>query len=230
MDIHQLILTKYLFDQGVSTLDNDNAMACGLAISLFQDSVELLCWTIAKEVDAPVKGKDSFEQIWDSVKSASKNKGAIELPLKAKMIEMNKARVLFKRYGNLPNPLDATKFMGFTEEFLQQAIEQFYNLQFDDISLADLVKNNSVRDKIKLAEKHFSDEKYSDCIRECAEAEYLISIDLHKILPKFDRNFEGIANLFFTSVHPGANSSRSGKSRTGTRSRAGTSARHGRRG
>jgi len=152
MAIQQLLLAKYLYQKGNEILSRQNPISSGLAISLFQDSVEILIWTIAKEFEASVNDNEPFFRLWDSIKSAKKNLNQTELPLKAKMIEMNKARVNFKHYGNLPDPSEALKFLAYTEEFLRTSMELFFNTKFGDVSFADLINNVQVKDKIKKAE------------------------------------------------------------------------------
>jgi hypothetical protein len=133
--INQLLLSKYIYGKGESLLDTNNPMSCGLAISLFHDAVELLLWTIAKEVDANIKERDSFIGLYDAITTGKKNKKHEEPPLKAKMVELNKARVNFKHFGNMPAPTDAIKFLGYTDDFLRESTKLFFNLDYEDISL-----------------------------------------------------------------------------------------------
>lgn len=104
MDKKQLLLAKYILLRGQDLFSRDDPMSGGLAISLSQDSVEILVWTIAKELEAEVRDKDPFTKLLDSIESAKKNTARPPLPLKAKLLELNSARVNFKHYGNLPAP------------------------------------------------------------------------------------------------------------------------------
>ncbi|MBI5055166.1 MAG: hypothetical protein HZB61_00930 [Nitrospirae bacterium] len=55
MDINQLKIAKYMFKKGEELLSRHDPFGPDLSISLFQDSVELLLWAIAKHVDADIK-------------------------------------------------------------------------------------------------------------------------------------------------------------------------------
>jgi hypothetical protein len=195
MPKRQLLLARFLYDEGRDMLDISNPFSCGLAISLFQDSVEILIWTIAKEREASINDNDPFTKLWDAVKVAKNNPEQIELPLKAKMLEMNKARVNFKHYGNLPDPSEAIKFQGYTEEFLRRATELFFEIDFYEISLADLVSNESVREKIKKTEEYFKVENWQECIRECAETQNMIPNPFDKILPPVDNRLKDVPSI-----------------------------------
>ena len=52
------------------------------------------------------------------MKNAKGNTKNISLPFKVKILELNKSRVNFKHYGNLPDISEAKKFKAYTEEFL----------------------------------------------------------------------------------------------------------------
>jgi hypothetical protein len=196
MAVRQLLLAKYLFQKGKEILNEQNPFSCGLALSLLQDSAEIIIWTIAKEREATVTDNEPFSKLWDSIKSAKKNLDQVELPLKAKMIEMNKARVNFKHYGILPDPSEAVKFLGYMEEFLRASMELFFDIKFDDVSLADLINNLHIKEKIKKAEQYLTEGNTLESVKECAEVENLISEPLYNIFPQVDRNLSRASLLF----------------------------------
>ncbi len=72
MSIEQLAISKYLLLQGEKVLEENSPVSSGLAISLFQDTVESIIWVIVKEVEADVKGNVSFEQYWKIIPKAQK--------------------------------------------------------------------------------------------------------------------------------------------------------------
>jgi hypothetical protein len=153
-------------------------------------------WTIAKEFDAKVQERDSFEKFWDSIQNAKKNVKGIAPPFKAKMLELNKARVNFKHYGNSPAGSDATKFLAYTEEFLRETTRAFFDKEFDEISLADLIKNPEIKKYIKEAEKHISEGNFKESVTACAMAEYIIMGQLAMVIPRVDTNIKSIGKIF----------------------------------
>lgn len=194
--IDHLLLSKYIFLRAEELADTNNPMACGLAISLFHDSVELLIWTVAKEVDANVNEKDAFIKIFEAIKEGKDNKEKKQLPLKAKLIELNKARINFKHYGNMPAPTEAIKFLGYTEEFLRETIRLFFNLDFDAISMVDLITNVEIRNRLKEAELLLVKGDLGKALCKCGEAEYFIGKIFKSLFPEVGRNIEDAAYLF----------------------------------
>lgn len=196
MEVKQLILAKYLFRQGETVLNKRNPMSCGLAISLFQDAAEIFIWTTAKEIEADVKDHIPFTKLWECVKNAKLNTEKKELPLKGKMLDLNRARVGFKHNGILPDASESSKFLLYTDEFLRTGMQVFFSIDFDDLSLADLIENDEIKKIIKKAEQDLAESKLDDCMFECAKAERLISKPFHYILPKLDYSFTHLPELF----------------------------------
>lgn len=182
MEIDQLLLSKVLFMKGQEFLKNDDEISCGIAVSLFQDSSEMLLRAIAKHVDADVGENDKYMQFWDKIKKAPKGNDK-DVPKRAQMTEVNKARVNFKHYGHTPNPKLAVRLGDYTENFMRESMSLFFNVNYDNVSMADRIANINVRDKIKDAEQSYKDEEYENCIVSCAVAEILATVLLDKILP-----------------------------------------------
>ena len=95
--IKQLLLCKRLMIEGASFAERHDPVSTGLAISLFQDSVEMFIWLLIKERGIKVKELSSF-----TVNIEELQKGGVQMAHTAKLFELNKARVGFKHYGNLP--------------------------------------------------------------------------------------------------------------------------------
>jgi hypothetical protein len=67
-------LVNFLFEKASEVFDPNDPFACGLSISLMQDSIEAMIWTVIKEYDAPMKPNDSFDKLWNSIPKSEKNK------------------------------------------------------------------------------------------------------------------------------------------------------------
>lgn len=119
----QLLLTKRLFLEGCEFTRNLDSVSCGIAISLFQDAVEMYFWALVKDRSLPVKDSFTFTSNLDAIEKAG-----IAIPDRPKIIELNKARISFKHYGNLPAPDEATKFRTYTEDFLRVAASTHFQL------------------------------------------------------------------------------------------------------
>jgi hypothetical protein len=190
----QLMLAKYLFGQGEKALDIRNPMACGVAISHFQDAVEMLLWTAVKQRDLGNARKEmSFFDLWKSVEGSLRD---AKLPHYSSMTELNNARVNFKHFGNLPEPSDAEKFLSYTREFLTEAAKLVFDTAFESLSLADLVLNARVKDLLKTAEGHLTQNELEQCMNECAQAEHIVSGSLSQVFPTVPSHLTDYAGLF----------------------------------
>ena len=67
----QLLLSKRLFNEGVTFARRPDAVSCGLAVSLFQDAVELFIWALIKDRSIPVKDTSSFTANLEAVEKGS---------------------------------------------------------------------------------------------------------------------------------------------------------------
>lgn len=187
----QLLLAKRLFLIGADYADNDDPISAGVAVSLFQDSVEIFIWHLLKHLDAKLPGeKTSFTAYFDLVASAENNAARTTLPLKAKIIELNNARVGFKHYGNLPDVSAAKKFKAYTEEFLALSCSEFFFIDFYSLSLADLVPYANIRLRLTSAEQKYKDNDYKGAIEDTAVAKTMLLELLANYFPKPDRNLE----------------------------------------
>lgn len=108
---------------------------------------------------------------------------------------MNKARVAFKHYGQLPEPSEGVKFLAYTEEFLQESVKTFFQRDFDSISLAELIEDGDVRGKLLAAQVSLTEGKLQDCISHCAEAEYLVSRPISMLFPSVATGITDFARL-----------------------------------
>lgn len=204
--IKQLLLSKRLYVSGSNYVEVPDPISAGMAISLFQDSIEILCWSILKDLDAQVKDSLPFTSFFDLVEKAPKNKESKKLPFKAKMLELNKARVNFKHYGNLPDISEAKKFKGYTEEFLRVSFNDFFKSDFDSISLSQLIPFNDIRASVESAEKALLTQDIEVSVCELAKAKIQLFKKFARYLPEVDYNLKDADQILekatnFSGVH-----------------------------
>lgn len=192
----QLLISKYLYAQAVKVLDASLSMSAGLTVSLCQDSAELVIWTIARDVDAPARDKASFDGMWDAIEKGRLNPDATKLPLRTFMIDVNKARVAFKHNGQLPTIPDAVRFLGYTDEFMREAVDAFYGIRLADISMASLIQDNRVSGEIHAIEKFLAEGKYRECVYQSAVTAPHARALFEGVIPRIDSNMSRAASEF----------------------------------
>ena len=170
-----------MFLEASTYVERSDAVSSGIAISMLQDSVELYLWTLIKEKDVPATEQDGFVSY---IKILPKK--GYKIPNIAKLQELNKARVGFKHYGNLPDPSEAVKHQTNVEDFLRKAMKEHFDVNFDDLSLIDLVADKTVRDQLRVAEAKINTGNYDEAADELAKARTMTFALMHKYIPSVD--------------------------------------------
>ncbi len=184
--VGQLLVSKRLYAVGLSHSEANDSFSAGLAISLFQDSVELLCWTLITELNPPISDKAAFTTYFDLIEKAPNNKECKKLPLKAKMLAMNKVRTSFKHYGILPAISEAKKFQIHTKDFLQESFSIFFDLDFDSLSLSKTIPFKDVRSSVEEAESALSEGNIRNSISHLSVARNLLFEKFSAYFPSVD--------------------------------------------
>jgi hypothetical protein len=174
----QLLLCKRIYLEGCEFAERGDPISSGLAISLFQDAVEMFVWTLIKDRDIKVDQKAQFTT---NIKSLAE--AGIGLSFVANLHELNTARVSFKHYGNLPAVAEAAKFRAYVEEFLRVSFVNHFGMELDYLSLVDLIVFEDVREYLKSCEHSMSLEKYGDAMAEAARAKTILFSKLGRFIP-----------------------------------------------
>ena len=180
--VPQLLLVKRLFIEAEAYVDRADPVSAGLSISLLQDATELYVWTLIKEQNIAVKDQAGFVSNLDSVQKAG-----YPMPFTARLLELNRARVNFKHYGNLPAPAEARKHSGYAEDSLREAMKNHFAVDFDDLTLVDLVSDLATRQHLRAAEVHLKSKAYSDAAGELAIAKHHAFEALGQYIPRVDQ-------------------------------------------
>jgi hypothetical protein len=179
VEIGQVVLCRQLFMEAERYLSQGSAIHLGLAVSISQDAVELFLRAIIKDQDVPAqKVPDDFIKCMDYIDMAGGGDEPQRVPSRAKLIELNKARVNFKHYGLVPDKSDAARLLGYVEEFFEIAAPRFFGISFSSLSLADMLSEGDVKDKIKAAEESLKDQSLREGMYLCAEAVELAALQI----------------------------------------------------
>lgn len=193
--IKQLLLCKRLMIEGVSYSKRNDAVSSGIAISLFQDSVEMFIWALIKNKGLSVKESSSFISNIEILQ-----KYGICILNVGRIFELNKARVNFKHYGNLPDVDEANKFRVYVEDFLRTSFKEHFDQDFDEISLIDLVKFSNVRDKLKDAVSLLSADEFNKSAVAISVAKVMLFAHLNQYIPQVDQRLKDADSYFKRSI------------------------------
>ena len=205
--ISQLIISKKLYHEGCRQLSLNDPVSDGLAVSLFQDAVEIYIWTLIKERNIDVGKNPEFTNNLGSISTSGAS-----VPLKAKILELNKARVNFKHYGNLPAHRDAEKFRGYAQDFLAQACLEHFGISFNDISSIDLIISSELREYFKAARDNAESDELLPAYESLGKIKWLVFKELNARIPRFNaqrqtadrahaQDFETLRELLLLAIH-----------------------------
>ncbi|WP_325099427.1 hypothetical protein [Burkholderia contaminans] len=136
MELNQLVLCKQLYNEAEGFLSRKESVAYGLAVSVAQDAVELFLRAVIKQLPSNgQKPPEEFIKRMDYIDMAASGRDASRVPFRARMSELNKARVNFKHYGLVPNEVDAARLLGYAAQFFETGTPQFFQCEFANISL-----------------------------------------------------------------------------------------------
>jgi hypothetical protein len=163
----RIIRTKFLYRAAVNELDYGHPFAAGMAVSLLQDAVEAMAHEAAASVNAPLPARANFLDHWEAIAKGGSGK---QLPLKIEMTELNAARVAFKHLGVSPAVSEAERQRLGAHRFLLETARDFFSIDFDDISEADLIGNVQVRTALKDAESALLAAEPTKSLEHCRQA------------------------------------------------------------
>jgi hypothetical protein len=166
----RLLLSKYLYTRGADILRGGGPFDAGLAVSLFQDAVELAVFSCAAKFSASVKDKAAFPEIWEAANSGATSAGKPPLQMKLDMDALNKARVNFKHYGQRPDPKDAETHRINCGQFLSRLAKDYFELEFSSLSLVSLVQDDQERHVLENALKRQKLDDKRGALERCSEA------------------------------------------------------------
>lgn len=171
MELHQVVLCRALYAEAETYLARNGGVHIGLAVSIAQDAVELFLRAIMKDRSvAGQKVPDDFVKCMDYIDAAAAEDATKYVPFRAKLIELNKARVNFKHHGLIPDRADSRRLLGYVQDFFDRASEGFFGVRFSVLSVADLLTSAAVRCRLKEAEGSLRDADLQKALGLSAEA------------------------------------------------------------
>jgi hypothetical protein len=162
--LRRTVYAKYLFRRASALLDSKTVLAAGEAILTLQDSAEMLMRVVGDQHGVT---NFQFPEFWQKIK----DKTGVEPSLRNAMVRVNQARVAFKHHGTLPNPTVVRDFLPLVKDFSFELSKAYLGLDFEKLSLAELVTRVSVKALVE-------------------EGEYLFASEPHKAMEKLGLAFE----------------------------------------
>lgn len=148
MPQRNLIQARFLFEKAQLLWEPYRDITNGIVVSLLQDAAELVLWAIVKTHSIDVKPREGFVAILEKASTSGR-----VLHGKGQILEINNSRINFKHYGISPSSSDIPRFIEGARVFLTGNTREFFQLAFEEISLADEILVPELRSLLKEAER-----------------------------------------------------------------------------
>jgi hypothetical protein len=149
--LKRLSFIKYLFSIGLNQSRQPEPL-CAASILSFHDSVELFFRLSLEKLNISTGKEPAFMEYFDIIDN--KLKGA-KLSQKESMRRLDKARGNLKHLGVTPSRLDTESFRFTTLAFFNENCPTIFQIEFDSISLIDLIMFKRTNELLKEAESNF---------------------------------------------------------------------------
>lgn len=184
----QLLKIKSLYNYGLSTLESSQQYKA-FSILNFHDCVELLMILYAKSIDVKIDNIP-FMGYWEEIKKkAEKDKNIVELEHKCQMRKLNEIRVNIKHKGIFPDSDEINDCQVYTKSFLELHFEKCFGVNFNELSLVNLIEDEKLRKMLKDAEELILNDEYKESINLSEKA-------FTQLIDKYDKS-----KLVFDSAH-----------------------------
>ncbi|HDZ16759.1 hypothetical protein LCGC14_0701810 [marine sediment metagenome] len=140
--LSRLSLIKYYFEMGYEQ-SYQSSPSCYFSILTFHDAAELFLILGAETKDAAVRDKMWILDYWNVI---NQKLGERKLSLNASFKKFNRARNNFKHYGITPSNEEIESFRTTIRNFFDENTPIIFGIEFDEISLIDLVQINVVKE------------------------------------------------------------------------------------
>ena len=140
---------------------------CNFALLSMQDAIEMFIHTGILKHNAKKNLKDGFEIMWNSLneKLLVNHRSLTQKP---SILQVNSARVSLKHHSTFPSVQQLNEYVVFVKTFFKENTPLVFDVEFDSISLADLIINEEIREHIKKAELYLSTKSYNESVTESA--------------------------------------------------------------
>ena len=149
----------------------ENIERAGAGIILLQDSVELFLIAICEQLKVGSIVNTKFPMYFEKIKK--KVPGKI-IPFENDMLTLNRLRVNVKHYGVKPYIDDCKTLHNNVYSFFKEISESHFQIDFDSISLVNLLNEKKLKKIMKQAEVDLKEHNYRECQIGCRKALYLV--------------------------------------------------------
>lgn len=169
--MNTLMVAKSIFGETKYLVNSGDKHSCTAGIILLQDFVELVVLAALDELDVDEQRSlesKSFDELLGELK-----KQKIPIIKSGTIKALNKQRVISKHYGQLAEPASVVNYFNTAVKFVDALLKKIVGNKLQEIFLADLLKEGTIKELVKQAVTLSEEEKYLDALIELRKAFFL---------------------------------------------------------
>jgi hypothetical protein len=162
-ELRRIVYSKFLLQRATLLGEQGHDMALVSALLTAHDAVEMLMRVVSDVLNVRW---ESFLDFWQKIQ----DKGFSRPPRYGSMDQLNSERAGFKHKGIIPNPANLRAHLLEATSFCEEAARAYLNLDFQAVSLADLIQNSEARVELKSAEQAANTGNFGAAVTACGNA------------------------------------------------------------
>lgn len=170
----RLVHVKAVYSQGLGLSKAGGEIEGGLAVVAFDNSLEMMMYTCLEYSQSKVKERMDLEGLLDLTSKALTNLGkdACRTLRPVEVRNLHKARNAVQHEGNMPSRGDVERFASTTVSVLRAVCSKVFAVDFDEVSLAQLIRDPGAKSEFLKADAAYSEGRYPDSLVCCGCAFY----------------------------------------------------------
>ncbi|BDQ31142.1 hypothetical protein NZNM25_01460 [Nitrosopumilus zosterae] len=150
--LKKLALSKQIFQRGLIHSQSETNVDKLMAVILFDLSTETVLNAIITSIDSSKTPSDGFPSLLNQVESMLTSATLGGIPDRANILRVHSIRNDAQHDARYPNNSEVSDCQTYTRDFLKKIVEQVWGLNFEQISLADLIQNEKIKNILKDAD------------------------------------------------------------------------------
>lgn len=188
----RLVQTKQIFTHGQAYTSRADDLNRLFAILSIDHAIESFLHTVVTELGGSFKNSDyvSFKELFNVANTQTNALRGKPLKLAKEVSDIRSLRNNAQHNGHIPSESSLNRAIVYGEDFLRHSFDLCFDKNYDEIFLADVIKNSEVMGHFKEAEKALSEERLEDVPPALGKCFYLFRKDFEDKRQREEKRFD----------------------------------------
>lgn len=168
LTLKKLTLTKQIYQRAIRNSKSTNPADRIISVILYDLSVETILNTVVSSIDSTKTPADHFPGLLSQVELLMTQKGLGVVPDRNNILRIHNIRNDAQHDARDPSESDQSDCATYCRDFLKNISKQVWDLDFEKISLADLVQNSTIKQYLIDAEEALKNKDYKKAVEKAA--------------------------------------------------------------